>query len=200
MGQLRTSLASSGAGEHAGRKLTVWADTPVQSGVMGGWSGESSWALADPELNGYVGSAGTVGEAWPHSCNRCDRLVAPAGREGQETGGCEQMQLAVSQPLMPYARRLLSLSRWALGHREPPPLGTGCDLGTRFRSQDAHWGRPTGSGGPAEPGHQLGTSGWAFQRSRCPTPFTLAQLSEAFDMMGFHLHTFGRKNDISFLF
>ena len=32
------------------------------------------------------------------------------------------------------------------------------------------WGRPTGSGGPAEPGHQLGTSGWAFQRSRCPTP------------------------------
>jgi predicted transposase YbfD/YdcC len=24
------------------------------------------WALADPEINGYAGSAGAVGEAWPH--------------------------------------------------------------------------------------------------------------------------------------
>ena len=29
------------------------------------------WALADPELNGYVGSAGTVGEAWPHLQQVC---------------------------------------------------------------------------------------------------------------------------------
>ncbi len=38
---------------------------------MGGWSGESCGALADPELNGYVGSAGTVGEAWPHLQQVC---------------------------------------------------------------------------------------------------------------------------------
>ena len=29
------------------------------------------WALADPELNGYTGSTGTVGEAWPHLQRVC---------------------------------------------------------------------------------------------------------------------------------
>ena len=111
------------------------------------------WALADPELNGYVGSAGTVGEAWPHLQQVC-RLERQRVREGQERCRCQ----AIVEPFP-----------WALGHREPPPLGTGCDL-RRGPLSGAHWGRSTGSGGPAEPGHQLGTLDWAFQRSRCPTP------------------------------
>ena len=70
-----------------GAKLTVWADAPVKR-RHGRLERRELWALADPELNGYVGSAGTVGEAWPHLQQVC-RLRAPAGREGQETGGCE---------------------------------------------------------------------------------------------------------------
>ena len=119
------------------------------------------WALADPELNGYVGSAGTVGEAWPHLQQVC-RLERQRVVKGKK-------QVAVSYAISSLpatdadARRLLSLSRGHWG-REPPPLGTGCDL--RRTLSGAHWGRPTG--GPTEPGHQLGTSG--CQRSRCPTP------------------------------
>ena len=51
------------SGEQA--KLTVWADAPVKR-RHGRLERRELWALADPELNGYVGSAGTVGEAWPH--------------------------------------------------------------------------------------------------------------------------------------
>ena len=29
------------------------------------------WALADPEINGYTGSSGSVGEAWPHLQQVC---------------------------------------------------------------------------------------------------------------------------------
>ena len=125
-----------------GVKLTVWADAPVNR-RHGRLERRELWALADPELNGYVGSAGTVGEAWPHLQQVC-RLERQRVVKGKK-------QVAVSYAISSLpatdadARRLLSLSR-------------------------GHWGHPTGSGGPAEPGHQLGTSGWAFQHSRCPTP------------------------------
>ena len=69
-----------------GAKLTVWADAPVKR-RHGRLERRELWALADPELNGYVGSAGTVGERG-RICNRLPAR-APAGREGQETGGCE---------------------------------------------------------------------------------------------------------------
>ena len=126
------------------------------------------WALADPELNGYVGSAGTVGEAWPHLQQVC-RLERQRVVKGKK-------QVAVSYAISSLpatdadARRLLSLSRghWGIENRLHW-VRTGCDL-RRGPLSGAHWGRPTGSGGPAEPGHQLGTSGWAFQRSRCTTP------------------------------
>ncbi len=29
------------------------------------------WALADPEVNEYAGSAGTMGDAWPHLQQVC---------------------------------------------------------------------------------------------------------------------------------
>ena len=53
-----------------GAKLTVWADAPVKR-RHGRLERRELWALADPELNGYVGSAGTVGEAWPHLQQVC---------------------------------------------------------------------------------------------------------------------------------
>ena len=37
----------------------------------GRWERRELWVLADPDLNGYAGSAGTVGEAWPHLQQVC---------------------------------------------------------------------------------------------------------------------------------
>ena len=75
------------------------------------------WALADPELNGYVGSAGTVGEAWPHLQQVCrpERQRVVKGKK----------QVAVSYAISSLpatdadARRLLSLSRghWGIENR-----------------------------------------------------------------------------------
>ena len=49
-----------------GATLTVWVDAcPKQRHGRLERAG-TVWALADPELNGYTGSAGTVGEVWPH--------------------------------------------------------------------------------------------------------------------------------------
>ena len=75
------------------------------------------WALADPELNGYVGSAGTVGEAWPHLQQVC-RLERQRVVKGKK-------QVAVSYAISSLpatdadARRLLSLSRghWGIENR-----------------------------------------------------------------------------------
>ena len=75
------------------------------------------WALADPELNGYVGSAGTVGEAWPHLQQVCrperQRVVK----------GKKQVDVSYAISSLPAtdadARRLLSLSRghWGIENR-----------------------------------------------------------------------------------
>ena len=156
------------------------------------------WALADPELNGYVGSAGTVGEAWPHLQQVC-RLERQRVVKGKK-------QVAVSYAISSLpatdadARRLLSLSRghWGIENRlhwvrdvtfdedRSQVRGKPGAAPQVWRASRTHCyiepglesGFPSeflgpphkGSGGPAEPGHQLGTSGWAFQRSRCPTP------------------------------
>ena len=146
-------------------KLTVWADAPVKR-RHGRLERRELWALADPELNGYVGSAGTVGEAWPHLQQVC-RLERQRVVKGKK-------QVAVSYAISSLpatdadARRLLSLSRghWGI------PLGRDVTF-----DEDRSQVRLSGAGGPAEPGHQLG-SGWAFQRSRWD-----AHLSEV-DMMG----------------
>ncbi len=75
------------------------------------------WALADPELNGYVGSAGTVGQAWPHLEQVC-RL------ERQRTvKGKKQVEVSYVISSLPAAeagaRRLLALSRghWGIENR-----------------------------------------------------------------------------------
>src|SRR4051794_1130355 len=48
------------------------------------------WLLADPEVNSYVGSAGSVGEPWPHlqQVGRLERRRTPV-RRGQAVGPTE---------------------------------------------------------------------------------------------------------------
>ena len=75
------------------------------------------WALADPELNGYVGSAGTVGEARPHLQQVC-RLERQRVVKGKK-----QVDVSYAISSLPAtdadARRLLSLSRghWGIENR-----------------------------------------------------------------------------------
>ena len=57
---------------------------------------------------------------------------------------------------------------------DKPTLGTGYTGGKAGLTGQSNCPRNraaySGAGGPAEPGRQLGTPGWAFQRSSCPTP------------------------------
>ncbi len=75
------------------------------------------WALADPELNGYVGSAGTAGEAWPHLQQVC-RLERQRAVKGKK-----QVEVSYAITSLPAtgasARRLLTLSRghWGIENR-----------------------------------------------------------------------------------
>lgn len=73
--------------------------------------------MADPELNGYVGSGGAVGQAWPHLEQVC-RL------ERQRTvKGKKQVEVSYAISSLPAtdaeARRLLSISRghWGIENR-----------------------------------------------------------------------------------
>lgn len=91
-----------------GARLSVWEDAPLK-GRHGRRERRELWALADPELNVYVGSAGVVGEAWPHLEQVC-RL------ERQRTVNGES-QVEVSYAISSLtatdagARRLLTISR-----------------------------------------------------------------------------------------
>jgi len=75
------------------------------------------WALADPELNGYVGSAGSVGEAWPHLQQVC-RLERQRVVKGKK-----QVEVSYAITSLPAteadAKRLLTLSRghWGIENR-----------------------------------------------------------------------------------
>ena len=125
------------------------------------------WALADPELNGYVGSAGTVGEAWPHLQQVC-RLERQRVVKGKKDAD---------------ARRLLSLSRghWGIENRlhwvrdvtfdeDRSQVRTGAapQVLAGLRNLVIRLVRWTGHSNVAA----------ALRRHN-------AQLSEAFDMMGF---------------
>lgn len=94
----------------------MWVDAPVKR-RHGRLERRELWALADPELNGYVGSAGTVGEAWPHLQQVC-RL------ERQRTvKGKKQVEVSYAITSLPAtdasARRLLNISRghWGIENR-----------------------------------------------------------------------------------
>lgn len=53
-----------------GASLTAVVDAQAKAG-HGRVERRELWALADPELNVYVGSAGEVGESWPHLQQVC---------------------------------------------------------------------------------------------------------------------------------
>ena len=73
------------------------------------------WALADPELNAYVGSAGSVGEAWPYLQQVCrverQRTVR---REGQAHTTVEVLYAITSLP--PTRAEAADLLRVLRGH------------------------------------------------------------------------------------
>lgn len=99
-----------------GAKLTVWVDAPSKR-RHGRLERRELWALADPQLNGYAGSAGTVGKAWPHLQQVC-RL-----ERRREVKGKQQVQVSYVITSLPAtdanARRLLTLSRghWGIENR-----------------------------------------------------------------------------------
>ena len=99
-----------------GATLTVGVDAPPKQ-RHGRWERRELWALPDPELNGYAGSAGTAGEAWPHLQQVC-RLERRRTVKGR-------VQVAVSYavtslpPTAAGADRLLQIIRehWDIENR-----------------------------------------------------------------------------------
>ena len=86
----------------------MWVDvSPKQR--HGRWERRELWALSDPEVNRYAGSAGSVGKAWPHLQQVC-RLE----RRRRVRGG---IRVAVSyavtslSPEVAGAERLLQILR-----------------------------------------------------------------------------------------
>ena len=75
------------------------------------------WALADPELNGYVGSTGTVGEGWPHLQQVCrvERWRTVKGRVRVEVS----YAVTSLSPTVAGADRLLRILRehWHIENR-----------------------------------------------------------------------------------
>ena len=98
----------------AGARLTVWVDAPPKRRN----GRRELGALADPELNSYVGSAGTVGEAWPHLEQVC-RLERKRTVKDEN-----QVEVSYAISSLPAAdvQAIVGSLPWALGHLEPRPL------------------------------------------------------------------------------
>ena len=99
-----------------GATLTVWLDAPPKR-RHGRLERRELWALADPELNAYVGSAGTIGEAWPHLQQVCrlERKRTVKGKRQVEVSYAISSLSATDAG----ARRLLTISRgyWGIENR-----------------------------------------------------------------------------------
>ena len=99
-----------------GATLTVWVDAPPKR-RHGRLERRELWALADPELNAYVGSAGTIGEAWPHLQQVCrlERKRTVKGKRQVEVSYAISSLSATDAG----ARRLLTISRgyWGIENR-----------------------------------------------------------------------------------
>ena len=97
--------------------LRVWVDaSPKQR--HGRLERRELWALSDPELNGYVGSTGTVGEGWPHLQQVCrvERQRTVQGRVRVEVS----YAVTSLSPAVAGADRLLRILRehWHIENRE----------------------------------------------------------------------------------
>ena len=129
------------------------------------------WALADPELNGW-GSAGTVGEAWPHLQQVC-RLERQRVVKGKK-------QVAVSYAIssLPATGRCQAIVE----------VGTGARTASRVRDALRRGPLSTCALGPP---HSLRNLVISLVRRAGHSNVAAAlrrhnaHLSEAFDMMGF---------------
>ena len=163
-----------------GATLTAWVDaSPKQR--HGQWERRELWALSDPELNGYAGSAGTVGEAWPHLKQMC-RVERRRTVKGK-------IEMAVSYAVEA-AKEVLAWSRFT----SLPPTVAGADRLLRILREHwhienrVHWVRdvtfdedrcrdknclrlrPPSDGSVTQPDNHSGAMGGSQQRSRCPAP------------------------------
>ena len=75
------------------------------------------WALADPEVNAYVGSAGEVGAPWPHLQQVC--LIRRERTLGRASTVAEEYAITSLPPTRADAGRLLDLNRsyWGIENR-----------------------------------------------------------------------------------
>ena len=71
------------------------------------------WALADPQINGYAGSAGVAGEAWPH-LSQIVCLKRQRTRKGQTQVEVSYLVTSVS-PERADAKQLLAWNRSSWG-------------------------------------------------------------------------------------
>ena len=96
--------------------LTVWVDESPKR-RHGRWERRELWALADPELNRYAGSAGKAGEGWPHLRQVC-RLERRRRVKGQTQVTVSYAVTSVA-PDVGGAERLLQVLRihWDIENR-----------------------------------------------------------------------------------
>lgn len=99
-----------------GVQLTSAVDAPAKI-RHGRLERRELWALADPEVNSYVGSAGVVGEAWPHLRQVC-RLERERRIKGKTAVKVSYAITSLS-PTQGDAQRLLRLSRgyWGIENK-----------------------------------------------------------------------------------
>lgn len=94
----------------------MWVDAPLKE-RHGRLERRELWALADPELNGYAGSSGAVGERWPHLKQVC-RLERQRTMKGKR-----QLEVSYAITSLPAAdagaQQLLTISRghWGIENR-----------------------------------------------------------------------------------
>jgi len=102
--------------DRGGVQFTSGVDAPAKA-RHGRLERRELWALADPAVNSYVGSAGVIGEAWPHL-----RQVCRLERERRIKGKTEvQVSYAITSlsPAQGDAKGLLGLSRgyWGIENK-----------------------------------------------------------------------------------
>ena len=96
--------------------FTAVVDAPAKA-AHGRRERRELWALADPELNAYVGSAGEVGAPWPHLAQVC--FIRRERTVGGATTRTEEYAITSLPPARADARRLLGLNRghWGIENR-----------------------------------------------------------------------------------
>ena len=106
----------AGDWQAGGARLRVALDAPGKP-RHGRLEWRELWALAEPELNRYIGSAGVAGAAWPHLAQVC-RLERQRTIRGQRVVEVSYAITSLSAGGADGPRRLsLSRSYWGIENR-----------------------------------------------------------------------------------